>query len=90
LNSELAQRRADELQERLQRRLKNWNKNLQLSPQPPLVIGAALILPAGLIAKLQGKVVLEPGLFARQKKAVEEAAMQAVMENERKIRLLTN
>ncbi len=85
LNSEMAQRRADELQARLQRRMEELEKERLLSPQPPLVLGAALVLPAGLIARLQGQTLPEPGLFARQNKAVEEAAMQAVMEKERSL-----
>lgn len=85
LNSELAQRRADELQARLQRRLEELEKERLISPQPPLVLGAALILPAGLLARLQGQAILEPDLFARQKKGVEEAAMLAVMEKERSL-----
>ncbi|MEI7988605.1 MAG: helicase-related protein [Chloroflexota bacterium] len=88
LNSEMAQRRADELQARLQRRVAELEQERHLSPQPPLVLGAALILPGGLLARLQGKPVAEPALFAKQKKAVEEAAMQAVMENERKLGFL--
>lgn len=82
LNSDMAQRRADELQTRLQRRQDELEQERHLSPQPPLVLGAALILPAGLLATLQGQSVPEPALFARQTKAVEEAAMQAVMEKE--------
>jgi superfamily II DNA or RNA helicase len=82
LNSEMAQRRADDLQTRLQRRVEELEHERQLSPQPPLVLGAALILPAGLMAWLQGHPVPEPGLFAIQKKAVEEAAMHAVFQNE--------
>lgn len=82
LNSENAQRRADELQARLQRRLKELEQERQLAPQPPLLVGAALVLPGGLLARLQGQRDFAPGLFAQQKKAVEEAAMQAVMEKE--------
>ena len=83
LNSEMAQRRADELQARLQRRLEELEKERLLSSLPPLALGAALVLPAGLLASLQGQAAPEPALFAKQKKAVEEAAMQAVMEKER-------
>jgi superfamily II DNA or RNA helicase len=88
LNSEMAQRRADELQARLQRRMEELEKERLLSPQPPLVLGAALILPAGLLVRLQGQELPEPALFAKQKKAVEEAAMQAVMEKERSLGFL--
>ena len=85
LNSEMAQRRADDLQTRLQRRVEELEQERHLSPQPPLVLGAALILPAGLIARLQGQAAPAPALFAKQKKAVEEAAMQAVIEKERNL-----
>ena len=50
--------------------------------QPSNVLGAALILPAGLLAQLQGQPIPEASLFASQKKAVEEAATQAVMAKE--------
>ena len=93
LNSQMAQRRADELQSRLQRRMEELEQERLLSAQPPILLGAALILPAGLLAQLQGQPALEAGVsvaplpatFARQKKAVEEAAMQAVMEKEQEL-----
>ncbi len=85
LNSEMAQRRADDLQARLQRRVAELEQERRLSAQPPLVLGAALILPAGLIARLQGQAAPVPALFARQKKAVEAAAMQAVIAKERSL-----
>ena len=85
MNSALAQRRADDLQTRLQRRLEELEQERRLSPQPPLVLGAALILPAGLISRLQGQPVGGAGLFGLQRKAVEDAAMQAVMDRERSL-----
>lgn len=72
--------RADELQASLQRRLEELEQEHHLSAQPPVVLGAALVIPAGLLAKLQGQPLPIPALFARQRKAVEEAAMQAVIE----------
>jgi hypothetical protein len=85
LNSEMAQRRADELQARLQRRMEELEQERHISAQPPIVLGAALVLPVGLVARLGGQPAPEPGLFARQRKAVEEAAMRAVMEKEREL-----
>jgi len=85
LNSQIAQRRADELQARLERRMEELEQERHLSAQPPILLGAALILPAGLVAQLQGLPGLEegiPAIFAKQKKAVEEAAMLAVMKKE--------
>jgi hypothetical protein len=83
LNSELAQRRADELQSRLQRRMEELEQERHLSAQPPIVLGAALIVPMGVLSQLQGQLGSAPALFARQRKAVEEAGMQAVMKQER-------
>jgi hypothetical protein len=86
LNSQMAQRRADELSARLERRMQELEQERRLSAQPPLLLGAALIVPAGLLNQLQGQSGAEEiesaALFARQKKAVEEAAMQAVMAKE--------
>jgi SNF2 family DNA or RNA helicase len=86
LNSEMARRRADDLQGRLQRRLAELEQERRLAPQPPVVIGGALVIPAGLLARLEGKPEGEPGLFGREgRSAVEKAAMQAVMEQERSL-----
>jgi hypothetical protein len=54
----------------------------QISAAPPVIMGGALIIPMGLLNKLQNKV---PSLFARMTKAVEDAGMQAVMDQERKL-----
>lgn len=86
LNSELARRRADELQVRLQKRMEELEQERHLAAQPPIVIGGSLVIPAGLMAKLQGQALQpEVALFARQRKAVEEAAMAAVMAKEREL-----
>lgn len=82
LNSDLARRRADELQGRLQKRMEELDQERHISASPPVIMGGALIIPAGMLAKLQNK---PPSLFARQTKAVEDAAMLAVMEQERKL-----
>jgi len=86
LNSELARRRADELQARLQRRMEELEQERHLAAQPPIVIGGALVIPAGLIVRLQGQILQpEAALFAHQRKAVEDAAMAAVMAKEREL-----
>lgn len=82
LNSDNARRRADDLQMRLQRRLDELEQERHISAAPPVIIGGALVIPVGLLNKLQNKA---PSLFARQTKAVEDAGMQAVMEKERKL-----
>ena len=80
LNSMLARRRTEELQARLQKRTEELEKERHIAPQPPVVLGGAVIVPAGLLRKLQGQ---PPDLFARQRQAVELVAMQAVMDSER-------
>lgn len=82
LNSELARRRADELQARLQKRMEELEQERHISAAPPVLMGGALVIPAGLLNKLKNN---PPSLFARQTKAVEDAGMQAVMDKERKL-----
>jgi len=85
INSARARSRADELQARLQKRLEELEKERQISPLPPVVMGGALIVPGGLLARLKGKREHVPGLFARETKRVEQMAMQAVMEIEKSL-----
>ncbi|MCX7670440.1 MAG: helicase-related protein, partial [Anaerolineae bacterium] len=85
INSAKAQQRADELEARLRARLAELEQERQLAALPPAVIGAALVVPGGLLARLRGKRVATPALFARQTKRVEEAAMAAVMAVERNL-----
>ena len=54
LNSGEARRRADRLQGRLQRRLDEIQRERQLSPLPPVVLGGLLVVPLGLIRKMTG------------------------------------
>lgn len=83
INSAKARARADELQARLARRLGELEKGRQMSPLPPVVIGGAIVIPAGLIEKLGGYAKADAKTFARETIEVEEAAMQAVMAMER-------
>ena len=55
MNSGEAQRRADELRERLDRRLAELEAEEDLSAAPPVVRGALLVAPAGLLAALSGR-----------------------------------
>lgn len=82
LNLDLARRRADDLQARLQKRMLELQQERQITAAPPVIMGGALIVPIGLLNKLQNKA---PNLFARMTKAVEDAGMRAVMEQERKL-----
>ncbi len=81
LNSGRARQRADELTERLQRRLHDLELERHLVSLPPVVAGGAIVVPAGLLARLQGRKPQELG--AKETKRIELAAMDAVMVAER-------
>jgi hypothetical protein len=82
LNSGLARQRADELTARLHKRMQDLEEDRNLSPLPPVIVGGALVISGGLLARLQG-TVSEPALFARETKRVEVIAMAAVMQAEK-------
>ena len=83
MNSGKARVRADELQARLEKRMKDLEDERQISPLPPVVIGGALVIPGGLLARLRGIRTGEPATFAHETKRVELAAMDAVMAAEK-------
>ena len=77
INSAKARQRADELTMRLQRRMEELQQERRISPLPPNVIGGALIVPAGLLMRLNGGQTAT--LQAKETKRVEMVAMRAVM-----------
>ena len=79
-----ARERADELQRRLEKRLKELEQERHLSPLPPVVIGGALVIPQGLLDRM-GEKAPKPTTFARDRGEVESIAMQTVMEIERSL-----
>ena len=83
LNSDEARRRADNLQTRLQRRLEEISLERQISPLPPVVLGGVLVVPIGLLAKMQGRPD-HPSSYA-DKQASAARARDAVMEVERSL-----
>jgi hypothetical protein len=85
LNSGKARERANELDVRLKRRLEELEQERRISPLPPVAIGGALVVPAGLLARLKGERHDEPDEFARETARVEKLAMDAVMESERRL-----
>ena len=77
INSGKARQRADDLTMRLQRRMEDLQQERRISPLPPNVLGGALIVPAGLLARLgSGSTV---PVHAKETKGVERVAMQAVI-----------
>ena len=65
--------------DRLNKRLLDLEQERKISPMPPVVVGGALVVPIGLLQRLQGKRSEQAGMFARETKRVELAAMAAVM-----------
>src|SRR5919197_497052 len=78
MNWQRARQRADDLQTRLQRRMTELEQERHLSPLPPVV-------PAGLLARLQGQRLQAPNRAAYDTDRIERLAMAAVMETERAI-----
>lgn len=77
LNSELATRRADELERRLNKRLEEIKLERKIFILPPVIIGVALIVPRGFFA--------EEKIFSADRSKIEKIAMNAVMKIEREI-----
>jgi superfamily II DNA or RNA helicase len=85
LNSGLARQRADELATRLRKRTAELEQERKLSALPPVLLGGALIVPIGLLRRLQGLPADEPPTFALETERSERLAMQAVMEAEHRL-----
>jgi superfamily II DNA or RNA helicase len=84
LNSGLARQRADDLSARLQKRLTELEQERRLSPLPPVVRGGALIVPLGLLQRLEG-LQQGPPTFAADTERSERLAMETVMETEQRL-----
>ena len=55
LNSGEARKRADDLSGRMEKRLGELDREAQISAQAPVVIGGLVVIPAGLLALMEGK-----------------------------------
>lgn len=87
LNSAQAERRANELAERLRRRTAQLDLQRQLSPAPPRVVGGAIVLPATMLraGELRTAEPPDPVADADARRMVELRAMDAVAEIERQL-----
>jgi len=84
LNSAKAAARRDELEARQQKRMAELKQERQISAAPPVVTGGALVIPAGLLAKLGAAPAdSDPAMFSRDNKRAQKIAMDAVMASER-------
>jgi hypothetical protein len=83
MNAAMAERRADELQVRLRKRMEELQQELRVSALPPVVVGGALVVPAG---ALPSRVASPDGADAAARRAeVERLAMEAVLVAERRL-----
>lgn len=83
LNSANASRRAEELEDRMRRRLAEIDKEKTITVLPPVIKGGAIVIPIGLLCRLIGKPL--PTFGEGDRRAVELAAMKAVMDIERSL-----
>lgn len=89
MNSQMARRRADNLESRLKARLAELDRQKHVAARTPAVLGGALVLPGGLVRKAMAPVRPEqsgepPVDYApKQTERVERVAVDAVMAVER-------
>ena len=78
LNSKQAERRANELAERLARRMEQLKRQKQLSPMPPRIVGGALVIPSAMLHAKAAPDANGASADAEAKRKIELAAMDAV------------
>jgi hypothetical protein len=84
LNSQEARRRADDLQGRLQKRMERLELEGQISALPPVVLGGLVVVPLGLLAKMNGKPLTATSPTV-DRQAVAARARAIIMEVERSL-----
>ena len=84
LNSQEARRRAEELKARLEKRMAELDLEAQIMALPPVVVGGFIVVPAGLLAKMQGQAFSTP-LSSTDTQAIAARARTIVMEAERQM-----
>lgn len=84
LNSDEARKRADGLQARLEKRMEELKLERQISALPPVVLGGFLILPAGLLAAIEGRPPAQEAPSV-DLQAVAARAREIVLEVERSL-----
>ena len=83
LNSGIARQRAEELAERLKRRLEELEQERQISAQQPVIVGGALVVPAGYLAS--SRAAERPARPPIDTTVTERIAVDAVMATEREL-----
>jgi SNF2 family DNA or RNA helicase len=85
LNSGNARQRADDLSDRLQRRMSELEREKAIVAKPPTVLGGALVVPAGYFAANGSTLMLHetPPPYGAPDREVERLAMEKVIQFER-------
>ena len=82
LNSGEARKRADMLQARLRKRLEELKLEAQISPLPPVVLGGLLVVPKGLVDKMNGRESTDTKVVVDTQESAARAR-RIIMETER-------
>lgn len=83
INAAQARQRADDLQERLDKRIEELKQEQFITPMPPVVIGGALVVPQTLLDTVGSDTVDEIDQDKRER--IDRLAVKAVMETERRL-----
>lgn len=79
---DVAMNYVNHLEYRLKRRLKQLKQDRQIIPRPPIIISAALIVPAGLIRKRRGESVTPSSELLAARISLNRAAFTAVLDHQ--------
>ena len=85
LNAAQARQRADELEERLQKRMEELKLERRISPMSPVVIGGALVVPQSLLNTSDDETPAPIEVSQVDRERIDKLAVTAVMEAERKL-----
>jgi len=85
MQPENARRRAEELTERLQQRIRELEAQRHVASNTPHIVGGAFIVPQGLLDQKKGKEVPQWAVDPTARARIESLAMKAVMEKEKQM-----
>ena len=85
MQPENARRRAEDLSERLERRMAELKRQEQVFSQTPVVVGGSLIVPQGWLDQQEGQPVPQWAANAEARQRIEQQAMSVVLEHERRL-----
>jgi superfamily II DNA or RNA helicase len=85
IRPETAEKRARDLERRLEKRLEELTANEMLRPLPPVVTGGALVVPHGAIERLAGQRNQPTATYAKDTAEVDRRAVATVMRAERSL-----